>query len=149
MIIRIWNCGAPEHEERCTAEKPGHFASPKAKRRTPSLFCYGVETAVRCDREGCDHEIELKDPHWSKLHAASKEGWFFRQDGTLDLCFEHLTLELIAWRDRNNPGWRGRLRKGLAEKIPSVESAKRVAATSRTRYTGTSGTLPTRGDDSK
>lgn len=149
MIITVWHCGAPENEERCNAEKPGHSASPKAKRRTASLLCYGTEIAIRCDGEGCSNEIEMKHPHRTRINAASKEGWFFRQDGKLDLCFEHLTIELIAWRDRTNPGWRGRIRRGLAEKLPSVESARRVAEASRVRYNGSSRTRPTRpeGDD--
>jgi hypothetical protein len=142
-----WQCLAPEHEERCTSGEPYHLSSPRAKRRTNLYFCYAIPTATRCDSEGCDKEIAADTKHlqdWNQVKAAANEGWFFRQDGTLDLCFDHLTVGLIAWRDRNNPGWRGRLRKGLAEKLPTVESARRVAPASRVGYTGSSRTRPTR-----
>lgn len=132
MIISKWHCGFPGDGERCTEDKPGHLASPTSKRRTASLYCYGSEIAVRCDHEGCTNEIEIKTSlHWTMVNAGSKEGWFFRKDGTGDLCFDHLTVGLIAWRDRNNPGWRGRLKRGLAERLPAVEVARRAAELAR------------------
>jgi hypothetical protein len=149
MIITVWHCGAPEHEERCTPEQPGHLPSPRAKRRQNTFFCGGVDRAIRCDNEGCNEEVELNDSRWTLIRASSVDGWFFRQDGTLHLCFGHLTIGLIAWRDRSNPGWRGRLRKGLAEKLPTVDSARRVASSTRVGYngSGSSATLPRGGSD--
>lgn len=148
MIIKAWFCGAPEHEERCTLEEPFHLSSSRAKRRTNAYFCGSVDRAIRCDGEGCTNEIELKDSRYDMLKAASQDGWFFAKDHQSAYCFEHLSVGLIAWRDRNNPGWRGRLRKGMASKLPSVESARRVAETSRIRYTGKSrdATLPEEGE---
>lgn len=149
MIIRSWYCGAPEHEDRCTPEKPYHLSSPMAKRRTNMHFCAWVSEGIRCDGEGCEKEIPYKDHHWDMIRLSVIDGWFMRQDDTLHLCFDHLTIGLIAWRDWNNPGWRGRLRKGLAEKLPSVESARRVASSERVRYngSGTSANLTRGGSD--
>lgn len=141
MIIKAWFCGAPEHEERCTPEQPYHYSSPNAKRRTNMFFCGSFDKAVRCDGKGCVNEVEVVDDRYAMIRASSNDGWFFRKDYTEAWCFDHLSVPLIAWRDRTNPGWRGRLRKGLAEKLPTVESARRVASSPPVRYNG-SGSKP-------
>lgn len=109
-------------------------------------FCGSFDRAIRCDGKGCLREVEIRDHRYEMLRAASQDGWFFRKDYTEAFCLEHLSVPLIAWRDRNNPGWRGRLRRGLSEKLPSVESAKRVASSSSVRYNGR-GSEPTDATD--
>lgn len=139
VIIKEWFCGAPQDSERCTPESPYHFSSPNAKRRTNMYFCGSIDRAVRCDGKGCMEEVVLDRDHlidYSMLRASSYDGWFFRKDDTEAWCFEHLSIGLIAWRDRTNPGWRGRLKGDLASKLPSVESARRVASSARVRYNG-------------
>lgn len=146
MIIQEWECSAPTPLAPCTPEKPGHFDRPESKRRQNLYFCGGVFVAIRCDGEGCTKEVPIEYHHardYNLIRLSSREGWFFRQDETLAYCFDHLPMEVIAWRDRKGTGWRKKLRKGLAGKLPSIEEAERVARVSAARYNGSSRSKPT------
>jgi hypothetical protein len=118
VIVRVWNCIAPEHYERCTAEKPGHNDAIAPKRRQNLFFCGWTETAIRCDSPGCTAETKIG--HFGMIKASSKDGWFFRKDSEDAFCFDHLPDWVISWRDRRNPGWRDNLRKDIHNKVDRI-----------------------------
>jgi hypothetical protein len=68
-----------------------------------------------CDGKDCQARTKIE--RWAMIRAGTAEGWFFRRDDTQQLCFNHLTPGIIRWRDRENPGWRMRLREEYRRKL--------------------------------
>ena len=124
MIMYQWLCLAPEHEERCTPEIRYHIPVGRV-RRVNTWMCGLRKVHFRCDGQGC--QATAKIGHWEQIRASSKDGWFFRKHLEECWCFEHLPPWVIPWRDRENPGWREKLRPELQAKLARIGPAPGVA----------------------
>lgn len=122
VIVRFWECMAPEHLDRCTDEDPYHATVGKRVRKVNSFFCGWRTEAFRCDHPGCPETVDLR--RWSLIRAASYYGWMLKQDDSEAWCFKHLPEWVIPWRDKHRPGWRNKLSKRLFRELEAAEAGR-------------------------